>query len=171
MVLRLTGFYGNPDFLWISGSTSGHFSAEGGVIQSIISLLNTEKYPPSLQYSLMTLGPIILWLGVSKVDSRGYRLSWVSQGLVLFGRVPLFYYLCHLYLIHLLALAITSMAGQPNEWISFGADPSLSRPEGYGFGLPVIYSVWILTTIILYALCQKYEKYKRNHTYGWLKFL
>jgi uncharacterized membrane protein len=169
--LRVLGMYGNPDALWISSATSGQFAVQAEFTKSIVSFLNTEKYPPSLQFTLMTLGPIFLWLGWSRIDRSDARTSWFTRVLVLFGRVPLFYYLCHLYLIHLLALLITSMAGQPNEWIAFGADPVASRPDGYGFNLPVIHTMWLISIAILYAFCRQYAKYKRRHSYAWLKYL
>jgi len=171
VVLRLAGNFGNPDTLWISPVTAGEFSLQADLASTIISFLNTEKYPPSLQFALMTLGPLLLWLGLSRVDSGNTRPNLASKALILFGRVPLFYYLCHLYLIHLLALVVTSVAGQPNDWIRFGADPAASRPEGYGFGLPVVHLTWIGVTLILYVVCRKYECYKRTHTYAWLKYL
>lgn len=171
IVLRITGAFGNPEALWISPTTAGDFSLQADAASTVISFLNTEKYPPSLQFTLMTLGPILLWLGLSRIDSNDGKRNILSSALVLFGRVPLFFYLCHLYLIHLLALAVTSVLGQPNDWIGFGANPAASRPDGYGFGLAVIHLAWIAVTFILYALCRAYERYKRTHSYAWLKYL
>ena len=171
IVLRIAGGFGNPDTLWISPSTSGGFSLQPDLATSVINFLNTEKYPPSLQFTLMTLGPILLWLGLSRIDSSDRQPKLISSALILFGRVPLFYYLCHLYLIHLLALVVTSFAGQPNDWIGFGADPSATRPDGYGFGLAAIYLAWFAATLILYFLCRFYERYKRTHSYAWLRYL
>lgn len=171
VVLRLAGNFGNPDTLWISPVTAGEFALQADLASTVISFLNTEKYPPSLQFALMTLGPLLLWLGISRVDSGNTKPNLVSKALILFGRVPLFYYVCHLYLIHLLALVVTSVAGQPNDWIGFGANPAASRPEGYGFGLPVVHLAWIGVTLILYVICRAYERYKRTHTYAWLKYL
>lgn len=171
IVLRLTGLYGNPESLWISPATSGQFAVQADFTRTVVSFLNTEKYPPSLQFTLMTLGPILLWLGLSRIDDSESKATWFRRMLVLFGRVPLFYYLCHLYVIHLLALVVTSVAGQPNDWIAFGADVAASRPRGYGFGLPVIYAVWVISIAILYGLCRQYAKYKRSHSHAWLKYL
>lgn len=171
IVLRIAGTFGNPDTLWISPTTSGYFFLQPEFASSVINFLNTEKYPPSLQFTLMTLGPILLWLGLSRIDSSNGKPTPISNALILFGRVPLFYYLCHLYLIHLLALAVTSAAGQPNDWIGFGADPGASRPDGYGFGLPVIYLAWAVAMLILYVLCRAYERYKRTHSHAWLRYL
>ena len=171
VVLRIAGTFGNPETLWISPATSGHFSLQPDFASSVISFLNTEKYPPSLQFTLMTLGPILLWLGLSRIDSIDGKSNPVSSAFVLFGRVPLFYYLCHLYLIHMLALAVTSAVDQPNDWIGFGADPAATRPDGYGYGLLEIYLAWIIATLVLYALCRFYERYKQTHSYAWLKYL
>lgn len=169
--LRLSGLYGNPDSLWISPATSGQFAVQQEFTNTVISFLNTEKYPPSLQFTLMTLGPILLWLALSRIDDNESKVSWFRRMLVLFGRVPLFYYLCHLYLIHLAALLVTSVAGQPNDWIAFGADAAASRPPGYGFGLPVIYTVWVISTAFLYGICRQFAMYKRSHSQAWLKYL
>jgi uncharacterized membrane protein len=171
LVLRLTGQYGNSDFLWISPTTGGDFQLYEEFGKTFASLLNTEKYPPSLQFTLMTLGPVLLWLAFSSADVAPEDHSRAFRVLILFGRVPLFYYLCHLYLLHVLALIATSVCGQPNEWIQFGADPGSSRPAGYGFGLSVIYFFWLLTITILYFACLWYAKYKREHNYAWLKFM
>lgn len=171
VVLRATAAFGNPEALWVSPETSGCFSVQQDFPSSVISFLNTEKYPPSLQFTLMTLGPVLLWLGSSRSDSTGGSPNPVSRALVIFGREPLFFYICHLYLIHLLALAVTTAAGQPNDWITFGADPASTRPDGYGFELPVIYSAWAAVTLVLYVSCRGYQRYKRTHSYAWLKYL
>lgn len=170
-LLRLFGSFGNPDTLWISASTPALFSVQPEVLRTIISFLNVEKYPPSLQFTLMTLGPILLWLGVSKLDIRERAPNKFSQAMVLFGRVPLFYYICHLYVIHLLALTVTTLVGQPNAWIGFGAEPGASRPAGYGFELWFVHAIWLAILFILYGLCRWYEKYKRVHSHAWLKYL
>jgi len=170
-LLRLAGNFGNPDTLWISPTTSGAYAVQPDFASTVISFLNTEKYPPSLQFTLMTLGPILLWLGLTRVDSGKRQPRWASRPLITFGRVPLFFYLCHLYLIHLLALVSTTLTGQPNGWIAFGADPSASRPDGYGFGLPGVYLAWAAVTLALYGLCSFYEKYKSRHRYAWLRYL
>ncbi|MEE8371152.1 MAG: heparan-alpha-glucosaminide N-acetyltransferase domain-containing protein, partial [Sphingomonadales bacterium] len=105
LMLRVSNLYGNPESLFLSAKTAGDFALQGNLGKTIINLLNVEKYPPSLLFTLMTLGPIFLWLGYSKLDSSGTSPSFFSRAMVLFGRVPLFYYVLHLYLIHLMALA------------------------------------------------------------------
>ena len=171
VLLRLGNLYGNPDTLWISPTTSGNFALQADFWKTLINFLNTEKYPASLQFTLMTLGPILLWLGYSKVDRDNARPGLASRTMILFGRVPLFFYLLHLYLIHLLALATASVLGQPVAWISFGADPNASRAVGYGFDLWVVHLFLIVTVFILYYACRWYAEYKRTHSYPWLKYL
>ncbi len=170
-LLRVTNLYGNPDVLWISRTTSGLFALQPEIAKTIVNFLNTEKYPPSLQFALMTLGPIFLWLGLSRVDDKDARPGPFARVLILFGRVPLFYYVLHLYLIHLLALAMASLAGQPVTWITFGADPRASRDAGFGFDLWVIHVMWLVAVAMLYPACRWYQDYKRTHDYVWLKYL
>lgn len=171
ILLRATGIYGGTDVLFLSAETSGAFTTQPEFWRSLVSFLNTEKYPPSLQFTLMTLSPVILWLGLSRLDQRERASNIIRRAMVLFGRVPLFYYILHLYAIHLLALALAGAMGQPVGWISFGADPNASRPEGYGFDLWVIIVMWGVTIAILYFLCRWYENYKRTHDAAWLKYL
>lgn len=169
--LRLTNLYGNPATLFISETTSGLFALQPDLAKTVINFLNTEKYPPSLQFSLMTLGPIFLWLGASKVDDPGARVGSASETLILFGRVPLFFYVLHLYLIHLLALALGFVTSEPIAWLLPGRTASPSRTEGFGFDLWVIYVMWAVVVAILYIVCRWYMDYKRRHDYAWLKYL
>ena len=170
MVLRVANVYGNPETLFISNSTSGLFSIQEEFTKTVINFLNTEKYPPSLLFILMTLGPIFLWLGYTKIDHPGEQANRASRVFVLFGQVPLVYYICHLYLIHLFAVAIGVMASQPVDWLLFGTTAS-SRTEGFGFSLWVVWIMWIVTISSLYPICWWYARYKREHSYAWLKFL
>lgn len=171
VLLRTWNLYGNPPTLFVSEATSGLFSMQPEIAKTVINFLNPEKYPPSLQYTLMTLGPIFLWLGYSRIDGAGSRAAGVRGALVVFGRVPLFFYLLHLYLIHLLALATGWIAGQPVAWLLPGPSASGSRTPGFGFDLWVIYAMWLVVTVILYYACRAYMAYKRTHDGRWLKYL
>ena len=166
-MLRLSGYYGSPEFLFLSQTTSGFFSIQPEKIKTLIAFLNTEKYPPSLPFLLMTLGPLFLWLGFSKADRANPEPGFLDNAMTLFGRVPLFYYLLHLYLIHLLAILLGLVASQPIDWLLIGGP----RTQGSGFALPVVYVAWITAVGLLYPLCKWYEHYKRNHDHHWLKYL
>ena len=111
--------------------------------QSIISFLNPEKYPPSLLYLLMTLGPALLFMANSE-NLKGKLVDFFST----FGRVPFFYYILHLYLIH--ATALVSSQFYPA-----------------GFRLWVVYLVWICVILALYPICKKFDHYKTSHKEKW----
>jgi uncharacterized membrane protein len=163
IVLRITNLYGNPHTLW-SGRTSGDFAIAASASHTIINLLNTEKYPPSLQYLLMTLGPALL------------ALAWLERirnnllmPVLVFGRVPMFYYILHLYFIHLLAILVAMIAGQPYAWLGWnGSGP---RPEGYGYGLPIVYFFFVVTLAALYPLCTWYMRRKQNCPQRWMSYI
>lgn len=131
---------------------------------SIISFFNTTKYPPSLMYTLMTVGPSILFLAFfENMQSRFARFF------ITFGRVPFFYYLCHLFLIHLLTVIAFFAAGYTtNEIIS---DPFYFRPVQFGYDLWAVYVIWLGVILLLYPLCRWYNKYKSTHDHWVLSYL
>jgi uncharacterized membrane protein len=153
LILRGINLYGNP-LKWIQFDT---FS------QTMMSFLNPSKYPPSLLYLLMTLGPALIFLANAE-HLKGRLVNFFST----FGRVPFFYYILHLYLIHFLALVASQLTGFGwrnmilNDWVS--SVPSL---KGYGFGLWVVYLVWVAVIIILFPICKKFDTYKINHKEKW----
>lgn len=143
LVLRGLNVYGDPS----------RWSVQRDGVTTVLSFLNTTKYPPSLLYLLMTLGPAILVLPL--LD------RWtgpMARFLAVFGRVPLFYYLAHIALAHLLA-GLTALA------MGFGtrvlvSPPFFGMPEGWGFGLGVIYVVWVAVVLALYPACKWYGDLK-----------
>lgn len=158
VLLRVTNWYGNPAGSWIPGG-SGHFEVQRTAVLTVIELLNTEKYPASLQYLLMTLGPTLVALGL--MERRLQREAGRVHGaIVLFGRVPLFYYIAHLYLIHLFALVAAHVDGQPAGWLGWYGQPD--RPRGYGYGLVTVYLWWLATIAALYPLCRWYEGLRKR---------
>ena len=134
-ILRLTNLYGDPS----------QFRSYGSWDLTTIAFLNVEKYPASLQFLLMTLGPGLIALALIE---RG------NGALVLFGRVPLFFYVVHLYLIHALALVVAKLNGQPDGWLGWGGVFPTKPSPGYGYDLPVVYAVWVFATIVLYLSCR-----------------
>jgi uncharacterized membrane protein len=129
----------------------------------VLSFLNLTKYPPSLLFLLMTLGPALIALGLAD-RARGA----VSDALVVFGRVPFLFYVAHIYLIHALAVFAATTQGLPAS--SLLALP-LPAPDGYGFGLPVIYGVWAAVVLLLYPLCARYARIKERSRAWWLSYL
>jgi uncharacterized membrane protein len=164
LVLRVAHLYGNPVALG-SGGAREPFAMRGSFGLTIISLLDVEKYPPSLQYLLMTLGVVLLLLAAGE----RWDLRW-ARPLVVFGRVPLFFYVLHLYLIHLLALAVAVVSGQDWHWLGWRGQPIESR-AGYGHGLLAVYALWALVTVLLYPLCRWYMQLKQRRPTALLRLL
>lgn len=128
---------------------------------TIISFFNVTKYPPSLLYSLMTLGPCMIFLAYTEKP-----LGKAGKAITVFGRVPMFFYILHIFLIHALAMAVISFTDKSwDDMIMFGyQNPQL---KGYGFSLWVVYLVWISIILLMYPLCKRYDKYKTNHKEKW----
>ena len=154
VLLRWSNLYGDPR-PW-SVQTRGS-------IYSALSFLNCAKYPPSLLYLLMTLGPAITLLAVL---DRG--LGTIGKPLATFGRVPLFYYLLQWPLIHLLAVGYNAMTGESYRWL-LGNGP-FQAPPGYGHGLPVVYAMWGVTVLLLYWPCRWFAGLKRRRKDAWLSY-
>tara|TARA_B100000965_G_C19096555_1_gene542917 strand:- start:122 stop:523 length:402 start_codon:yes stop_codon:yes gene_type:complete len=133
-----------------------------------MSFFNTTKYPPSLLYILMTIGPSLLLLSViEKYKNK------VTDFFVVFGRVPLFYYFIHILIIHMLAIILLVLTNKDYS-IMFNMTPYLPGQNQlieYGHPLWVVYVVWFIVILILYPLCYKYMKYKSNSKKWWLSYL
>lgn len=132
----------------------------------IMGLLNQRKYPASALYLLMTLGPVIALLPWTE-QVRG----WLANVLRLFGKVPFFYYLLHIPLIHLLALGVNYIRAGSILQESYNSAPYTYMPE-HRWGLPLLYAVFLLTEILLFLACRWYVSYKFNNPgKKWLKYL
>ncbi|WP_028872785.1 DUF1624 domain-containing protein [Psychroserpens burtonensis] len=139
------------------------WSDQKGGAYVLMSFLNTAKYPPSLLYTLMTLGPAMLFLyAIESIK------NWCTNFLVVIGRVPFFYYIIHLYLVHLIGFIGLSLLGE--NWKELIFTPQRFN-SGFlankGFDLWVTYVVWIAVVIMLYPLCNMYMKYKANNKNKW----
>ncbi len=137
---------------------------------TVLSFLRCMKYPPSLDFLLMTLGPAILML--AWLDRMKFA---ASNPLIVFGRVPLFYFVVHLYVIHSLAVLLAFLryghAGfLLNPLPSMGGMAKL-YPTNYGYGLGVVYVVWIAVVVALYPLCLWFAKLKQRRSDWWLSYL
>jgi uncharacterized membrane protein len=132
---------------------------------TVIDFLNCDKYPPSLLFLFMTLGPAIASIAMFE--------KWkgpVARFFIVFGRVPLFFYVLHIFLIHALAVLAASITiGGPGSLV--GSARPLVLPEGYGFGLPVVYLVWIGVSLSLYPACVWYGGVKRRKKSVLLSYL
>jgi uncharacterized membrane protein len=166
IVLRATNLYGNPPAL-PGGVTPGAFHVQPTLEKTVILFLDTEKYPPSLQFLLMTLGPSLLLLGL--VD--GKKMSGILRPIVVFGRVPMFFYVLHLYLIHALAVVVAATMHQPYQWLLHGGFWFYDLPEGYGYGLGGVYLMWMVVIVILYPPCSWFARLKERSKNPLLSYL
>lgn len=145
--------YGDPS-PWIN---YGDFS------KTFMSILNSTKYPPSLLYLLMTLGGTFLFLGNSeKIKGK------IVHFFCVFGRVPFFYYIIHIYLIHIIAAFAAYFTGF--GWQALVTPKFIIKVEslkGYGFNLITVYLIWMVIVLLLYPLCKKFDGYKQSHKEKW----
>lgn len=157
ILLRLINIYGDP----------APWSVQKTPLFTILSFINVTKYPPSLLYTLVTLG--IMFLVLSFTDGMKNKLIDIFS---VYGKVPLFYYLIHWYLVHSIMIMMLFMQGFSIKDLNF-APFSFGRPQiGSGVELPIIYAVWLSVVIILYPLCLWYGKYKTEHRNNkWLRYL
>ncbi len=142
VLLRFSNLYGDPK----------PWQAYPDPMFTVLSFLNCHKYPPSLLYLLMTLGPALMILGL--VEGRSVHQLAALQ---VFGRTPLLFYLLHLYVIHLLALAVAFISNGPVDALMGGGIWSKDIPADYGYTLPEVYGFWLLILLVMYPICRGFE--------------
>lgn len=158
IVIRAINIYGDP----------GRWSVQKTGLFTMLSFLNTTKYPPSLLFLLMTLGPAMLFL--SAVDNRTPR---ALRPAVIIGKVPLFYYVLHFALIHLLAVLTCYARYGTAHWMFESPDLGhypFSPPPGWGYSLPIVYLVWAIVVATMYPLCRWYAGVKQRRNSPWLSY-
>ena len=146
LVLRMTNTYGDPQ-PWLP--------QKNGML-TVFSVLNCEKYPPSLLYLLMTLGLMFLATALFECK-KTHRFGFLLIG---FGKAPLLFYLVHILLIHGAAYVIALSRGLPGDWLVRGSAkmpfPMIPAPE-YGFELTTVYAIWLVLLVALYPICSAYN--------------
>src|SRR6267154_3502658 len=153
VVVRLINRYGDP-FPW---------HVQPNSLFTFLSFINVTKYPPSLLYILITLGPSMIFLALSEKMT-----GQVSQYVIALGRVPMFFYITHIYFIHLLALIAALATGFSASAMTFTTWVTDSvNLKGYGFNLGVVYVVWTGIVLLLYPVCLLYDRYKTSHKEKW----
>jgi len=165
MVLRLTNIYGNPP-AGQGGVSQGDFHIQPTLEKTVILFFDVEKYPTSLQFLLMTLGPsflLLAWLDKTYVP-RG------MGALLTFGRVPMFFYVVHIYLIHSLAVLVGALHHESVGWLFHGAFFG-ETPDGYGYNLPFVYLMWAIAVALLYFPCRWFADLKQRRKDWWLSYL
>ncbi len=156
LVVRAINVYGNAT----------PWAVQKDALFTILSFMNVSKYPPSLLYAAVTLGIMfgMLWLadGANTV---------VTRVLTVYGKVPLFYYLIHWYLVKAAMIGMFLIQGYQLSDMPLGP-LSFGRPEGAGVSLPVVYAVWFGLVVLLYPLCRWYGRYKAEHPeIGWMRYI
>jgi uncharacterized membrane protein len=165
LCLRI-GLSATAVFLLVAGLGVMLRPAPDGAPPAIIRLLNQNKYPASQLFLLMTLGPAIALLAVAE-RARG----WLAGVLATFGRVPMFYYLLHIPLIHATALLVWLIRDGSVHAERFATAPYVSIPPGARWGLPLLYLVFALVVTALYPLCRWYGSMKARSRAGWLRYI
>jgi uncharacterized membrane protein len=157
VILRAWGVYGEPN----------PWTTEATPLLTGLSFMNCTKQPPSPLFVLMTLGPALAALAV--IDRVGIHGAF-GRALVTLGRVPLFYFLLHWFVIHGLAVLTGVMRGLPVAW-QFSPAALGQPPEGWALGLPGIYCAWAVVLALLYMPCRWFAGVKARHPGGWLSYL
>ncbi|RPJ25203.1 MAG: DUF1624 domain-containing protein [Chloroflexi bacterium] len=158
ILLRGFNLYGEPR-AW---------QTQGSLVFSLMSFLNTTKYPPSLHFLLMTMGPALILL--SAVETIGNRLP---KPMIVFGRVPFFFYVIHLYVIHALAMLLLVYQGRDwQEYILSARGIMSGTLRDFGLGPEAVYPIWMMIVILLYPVCKWYQTYRERHpSKWWLRYL
>jgi uncharacterized membrane protein len=158
LLLRASGVYGDPNPWQVQ---------PGGMAATVIDFLNVTKYPPSLLFLMMTLGPAAILCAVADRIS-GDLAGVVKDGLIMFGRVPFAFYVAHIYLIHGLSVLLGVTQG-------FTLDQMMNHsrfyPQGFGVGLPAMFLVWALVVALLYPLCRWVATVKARRRDWWLSYV
>jgi len=153
IILRTFNIYGDP----------APWAGQKTFALSAISFFNVSKYPPSLMYLCMTIGPgLVLLSAAEKIDNR------ITRVLIVYGNVPFFYYVLHFYVLKAFNIILFYIQGFTAKDITL---PFYFRPAEFGVNLFGVYLVWLLTIATLYLPCRWYSRYKSNHRQWWLSYL
>ena len=162
VVIRAPTIYGDPS----------PWTPQALPPRTLLSFLNTTKYPPSLSFLLMTLGPALVLLAWFERQALSR-----SNPLIVFGRVPLFYFVLHFFLAHALAVVMAVFTHGSAAWrFMFQPLPSMGGsapafPDGFGYDLWVTYVVWFMVVAALYPACAWYASLKERSRSRWLGYL
>ncbi|MGN6268199.1 MAG: hypothetical protein ACTHM5_21160 [Ginsengibacter sp.] len=156
IIIRFINIYGDPAPWYV----------QKNILFTILSFLNVTKYPPSLQFCLLTLSVMFLIIAFAE----GLKNKF-NDFVIVYGKVPMFYFLVHFYLIHLIMFVMVYLQGFHSSQMVFGFN--FGRPkEGSGVNLWIIYLIWLCVVIVLYPLCKWYGTYKTLHKEKqWLRYL
>lgn len=156
LLARALDVYGDPNH-WQS--------QEGGAVRTLLDFLNTTKYPPSLLFTLMTLGPAAIFCAYAEMWG-----GWLKDMLVMFGRVPFAFYVVHWYVIHSLCIALGVVQGFPASAF-FAVPGGGAYPEGYGVSLAGVYLLWLLVVVAMYPWVRYVSGVKARSRKWWLSYV
>ena len=154
ILVRFINRYGDPH----------PWSVQKNTLFTILSFLKIHKYPPSLLYMCITIGPALLLLPFLEKVNNGF-----TKRIIVFGRVPLFYYILHIYLIHFICTINFFARGHTMQDAIGGLNnhPFMFLVPGEGYGLAIVYLIWLVVVVLLYPLCKWYDRYKTIHREKW----
>ncbi|KAA0222371.1 DUF1624 domain-containing protein [candidate division KSB1 bacterium] len=153
--LRAANVYGDP----------AAWTPQDNWLATSLAFINCEKYPPSLLFLTMTLGPALMALaGVHELKGKLARM------VVTIGRTPFLFYVVHAFLIHAVTVIAAHALYGDTAWL-FRGMPPMSKPENYGLSLPVIYAAWLAILVMLYPLCHWFAEVKQRRKDWWLSYL
>lgn len=155
IIVRAINKYGDP-LPWTPQRTGA---------LTVSSFLNARKYPPSLDFLLMTLGPIFIALAVTE-HARSRFAGWIS----IYGKVPMFYYVVHIFVLHAFAVIFAFIQGGELHQMNVVTDAA-SIPAWYGVSLPGVYLAWAIVVLTMYPLCRWFARIKRERDDWWLSYL
>jgi uncharacterized membrane protein len=167
VVIRGINRYGDPS----------SWAPQKNAIFTVLSFLNTTKYPPSLLFLLMTLGPALIALSlfestrIKRNDNSRSLWERFRDALITFGRVPLFFYLLQWPTAHLISILLHLIFGKPTSWLFEMPGPGSQVPANIGFELWVVYVSWIAGVLLLYPLCKWFAGLKQRRRDWWLSYL
>ncbi|MBC7851736.1 MAG: DUF1624 domain-containing protein [Chitinophagaceae bacterium] len=156
LILRIINVYGDP-VPW---------TAQRNIMYTVFSFLNTSKYPVSLQFTCMILGPSLLALSFLE-NARGSFVRFAT----VYGRVPFFYFIGHFFVAHVLCVIAFFATGYTTTEISHPQSPFLFRPPDFGFSLAVTYLIWIAVVLLMYYPCKWFGEYKQRNRHWWLSYV
>ena len=155
VALRALNGYGNPQ-PWATQRTAA---------LTVASFLNVTKYPPSLQFLLMTLGPTLVVLALAE-RMRGRIAEWLQ----VYGNVPFFFYVVHIFVAHAIGVVLALIQGGELRRIPVVLDPA-SLPDWYGVSLPGVYVAWAIVVVLMYFPCRWFARIKATRGDWWLRYL
>jgi len=159
VIIRTINKYGDPS----------PWSQQKNIVYTVLSFLNTSKYPPSLVFLLMTLGPAILALAL--FEAKQHRGGRIREFFVTFGRVPLFFYVLQWFTAHIISILLHFAFGKPVSWLFQSPMTFSPPPPEVGFNLGIVYLAWIIGVLLLYPLCKWFAGVKARRKDWWLSYL